>query len=220
MHADLIDELPEEDRRALLAATSRRRYRKGETIVHEGDPADALHLLAKGRVAIRRTTTLGDVVTVNVLAVGSNFGELALVEPDARRSASVVALEPTETLVLTRAAFDDVRRVHPHVSDLLLRMMGRRIRELTTQVVEALHLPAEARVTARLTELAALYPEDRDGSVSIPLTQEDVATMAGTTRPTANRVLQDLVQRGVVTLSRGRITVIDRTRLADVVRPA
>ena len=89
----LLTELPEAERRSLLSRSRRRRFAKGEVVFHEGDPADSLHLIDKGRAAVRLTTTQGDVHILRVIPSGGWFGELALVAA-ASRSATVVALEP------------------------------------------------------------------------------------------------------------------------------
>src|SRR5947208_1445669 len=94
----LLRSLPEEDRRRVLAAARRRRFARREVLFHEGDPGDTLHLIDKGRVAIRITTPLGDVATVGVLGRGDVVGEMAILEEGGRRGATVMALEATETL--------------------------------------------------------------------------------------------------------------------------
>jgi CRP-like cAMP-binding protein len=81
-----------------------------------------------------------------------------------------------------------------------------------------LYAPAERRVIRRLHDLVQRYPTAPDGTVSIPLTQEDLASLAGTTRPTTNRVLQELAAVGIVSLGRGRTDVIDPAGLARKAR--
>jgi CRP-like cAMP-binding protein len=73
-------------------------------------------------------------------------------------------------------------------------------------------------VVRRLHDLVQRYPASPDGTVSIPLTQEDLASMAGTTRPTTNRVLHELAATGIVALARGRTDVVDVERLARKAR--
>jgi CRP-like cAMP-binding protein len=157
---------------------------------------------------VRVTTPGGSVVLVNVHGRGSAFGEQALVEPAQRRSATITALEPTETLSLSGDAFDDLRRSHPGVDRLLVEVLSKEVRRLTNRLAEALYESAETRVLRRLIELDGIY----DGT--IPLTQDNLASMAGTTRPTANGVLRALVLAGIVDLRRGRIEVLDRSALA------
>ena len=60
----------------------------------------------------------------------------------------------------------------------------------------------------RVRDLAPLYG-DGSGPVTIPLTQEELAGLAGTSRATVNRVLREEEQRGTVSLGRGRTTIVD-----------
>jgi CRP-like cAMP-binding protein len=205
----LLAGLTEDDRRALLSTAVRRRFARDEVIFHEGDLGDTFHLVAKGRVAVRVATPAGDVATLTVLGVGDGFGEQAILDAESRRSATVAALEPTETLTLTNGAFDDLRTRHATVANALVAHLAQRVLVLSAQLVEALYDSAEKRVLRRVLDLDAVY----DGA-AIALTQEQVATMAGTARPTANRVLQAAADDGLLALTRGRIEVLDRDALA------
>jgi CRP-like cAMP-binding protein len=213
----ILNDLNEEDRRRVLAVTVRRKYSKGETLFHEGDPGETLHLIAKGHVAIRVVTPLGDVGTLAVLGPGQSFGEQALVDARAHRTASAVAVDAVETQTLDRAAFDELRLAHRSIDQMLVLLLAEQVRRLSTLALEALYLPAETRLLRRLIDVTAVFV-DGDGDAVIPITQEDLATMAGTTRPTANRVLQAGVEDGYLELQRGRIVVIDRERLIRAAR--
>lgn len=201
----LLADLPGEDVRQLLSIARRRTFVRGEVVFHRDDPADSLHLVVRGRFGARVLTPLGDSVLVDVLGPGQSFGELALLEPDdARRSATVEALEAGETRSVFRDDFARLQREHPGVKDVLLRLLADQLRRATDRVVEAHYVDAETRVRRRLVELAAMYD---DGVV--PLTQEDIAAMAGTSRATVNRVLREEEQLGSVALARGRTSVLD-----------
>jgi CRP-like cAMP-binding protein len=204
----LLRGVPDDKVQRVLAGARRRRWAKGAVLFHEGDQAVTLHLIAKGRLAVRMTTRRGDVLTVELLGAGDVVGELAFLTPDARRSATVVALEASETLALDRDVFEELSAQDPSVSEVLLHLFAERIRRLDARLLEALYVPADLRILRRLDELATMY-----GGV-IPLTQEDLAGLAGTTRATVNRVLRREVESGTVTLSRGRITVVDGEAVA------
>lgn len=209
MDYEILAGLDEADRRAVLAACTRHRYARGEVVFHQDDLGDKFHHIASGRVTIQVSTSRGDVAMIAVLGRGEGFGEQALLGLGQRRTASAVALEPTRTLALSRTQFEDLRTTHPTVDDLLLAHLARHVRRLTDLYVETLFLPAEKRVLRRLLDLEELY----DGA-EIAVTQEDLASLAGTTRPTANRALQAAVDAGEVTASRGRLLVVDRESLA------
>ena len=204
MEWPLLADLPAEDVRELLSIARRRTFEKGEVVFHRDDPADSLHLIVRGRFAARVTTPLGDSVLLEVLGSGQTFGELALLLPDARRSASVSALEDGETRSVFRDDFAHLQRSHPGVKDVLLRLLAEQLRRASDRIVEAHYVDAETRVRRRLCELADVYR-----SAVVPMTQEDLAAMAGTSRATVNRVLRDEKRRGTVALQRGRVTLLD-----------
>ena len=204
----LLADLPPDDVRKLLAIARRRTFSRGEVVFHHDDPADSLHLVVRGRFGARVLTPVGDSVLVEVVGPGQSFGELALLLPDARRSATVEALEAGETRSVRRDEFASLQREHPGVKDILLRLLAEQLRRSTDRVVEAHYVDAETRVRRRLLDLAATY----EGGV-VPLTQEDIAAMAGTSRATVNRVLREEEKLGTVALARGRTSLLDRAEL-------
>jgi CRP/FNR family cyclic AMP-dependent transcriptional regulator len=207
MEWPLLADLPSEDVRRVLAVARRRTFAKGEVVFHRDDPADSLHLVVRGRFGARVVTPLGDSVLVDVLGPGQSFGELALLS-DARRSATVEALEAGETRSVFRDDFSALQHEHPGVKDVLLRLLAEQLRRSTDRVVEAHYVDAETRVRRRLLDLAVTY-----GGDPVALTQEDIAALAGTSRATVNRVLREEAKLGAVVLARGRTTVVDRDAL-------
>jgi len=209
----LLAGLTDGDRKALLAQARPRRFSKGEVVFHEGDPADSLHLVDKGRFAVRVTTPLGDKATLGVVGAGGWFGELSIVS-DAPRNATVAALEPGETLSLRRQQVDEIRRRDRGVDQVLIGALVAELRQTSARLLEALYVPADTRVLRRLAEVAALYASsDGTSPTVVPLTQDEIAQLAGTTRPTVNRVLRVAAADGIVALRRGRIELLDRERL-------
>ena len=209
--------LDEEDRRRVLAAASRHRYGRGEAIFREGDPGDSLHLLDKGHVAVQMTTPLGDVLTLAVLGPGEMFGELAALSSAPYRSATIRSLDRTETLVIGGDEFAELRRRHPSLNELLLELASARIPRLSSQLVEALFVRVDKRVLRRVMALAELYGGCRAGT-TIPVRQDDIAELAGATRPTVNRALKEAAAGGAIELGRSRITVVDPERLVALSR--
>jgi CRP-like cAMP-binding protein len=208
MHWRVTEGVPEEDVRELLAIARRRRFARNEVVFHRDDPGDSMHLVVKGRFALQIMTPLGDAATIGIRGPGDSFGELALVASEPRRSATVVALEQAETFAVYREEFDRLRGRHPAVDRVLFAFLAGELRRQNELLLEALYLPVERRVLRRLVDLADLYPEQ-----VIPLTQEQLAELAGTTRPTINRVLRDEQERGTLRLERGRTVILDAEAL-------
>jgi CRP-like cAMP-binding protein len=212
----LLDTLGDDDRRRLLATTRRRKFAAGEVIFHEGDRGDSVHLIERGHVAVRIGTPLGDVATLTMLGPGSAFGELALIDGNERRSATVVAIDATDTRVVDHGEFERLRREYPQIERFLVELLAAQVRRVSGLAVEAMFVPADTRVLRRLLEVAQQFGEH--GGTLIALTQDDLASMAGTTRPTANRVLKRAETDGLLRLGRGRIEIIDADRLTKRAR--
>ncbi len=225
MEPSFLAELDSDDRRRILDAGVRRVFQPGEIVFREGDLAETLHLLRHGHAAVRITTRWGDVATLNILGPGDTFGELALIQPQLRRSASIAALDEVETLVLHRSVFEELRRTCPTVDRFLVLVLTERVRALSDQVRDAYYAPAAVRVLRQLQALCRIYDGATDGSADtqptetvVPVTQEVLASMAGTTRSTVNRALQDAAADGFVRLTRGKVVVVDPVGLGQRAR--
>jgi CRP-like cAMP-binding protein len=209
----LLTSLTEDEQRRVISQTQRRRFRRGEVVFHEGDPGDSLHLIAKGHVAVRRSTPLGEIATLVVLGPGDYFGELIFVSPESGRNATVVALDAVETLSLHRDQLQMLRGEYPGIDRFLLDAMAKEIRRMSSLLSDALYVPVDKRVLRRLLDVANTYGNDGPARV-VPLTQEDLASLAGTTRPSANKALKLAEEAGLITVSRGEIRLLDPDGLA------
>jgi CRP-like cAMP-binding protein len=205
---DILSVLDVEDEQRLVASARRRRFARNEVVFHRGDPADTVHLVVKGWFGVRIVTPLGDTAMLSVVGPGQSFGELALLGSDHTRSATVAALVPGETMALGRTDFEALRG-HAGVDAALLDVMADHVRRLSERLVEALYVPADRRVLRHVLALEQLFGADGP----VPLTQEDLASLAGTSRATVNRVLREAEERGEVRLARGRTSVLDREAL-------
>ena len=207
-HPRPLEGLPPEEQQRLIERAKRRNYASGEVVFQEGDPADAFYLVLRGRVAVMVTSPDGREMTFAIVGENDVFGELALITADGHRGATVRALEPTETLMIHRRDFEHLRQRHRAISELLVDLLTRRVLALSAQVEEALYLPVQTRILRRLVELARSYGQGQSPAV-IPLTQEDIAGLAGTACATVNRILRAERNRGTVSLEKRRITVLD-----------
>jgi len=187
---------------AVLARTVERSYRSDAVLCREGDAPDGMYLLEQGRVMVQSVTVDGAAVGLSVVDEGSVVGEQALLAETAR-SATVVAVRPTVIRLLRPTQFRELRAERPEIDQFLVHVLDARLREMSSRLAEAVHSTAEERVCRRVLALGSAF----DGTIQ--LSQATLASLAGTTRPTVNRVLQDLVRDGSVKLRRARIEVVD-----------
>ena len=189
-----------------------RRFRRGETVFHVGDPGDALFIVMAGSIKITLPADTGEEAILATLRPGDFFGELALLD-GAPRSATAVAIEATETYVLAREGFRDLIASQPQMREALLATLAAEVRRLTSHVEELHFLDITGRLASRLVRLSAESGSSRiaDGSIRLPgpLTQGDLAAMIGCTRQSVNKLLGLFSEDGLVRLERDRIIVLD-----------
>lgn len=216
MEFRVLQGVPPADVRTLLTSARRRTFDREQVVFHQGDAADTVHLITKGRFALRVVAASGSSAMLAVRGPGDTFGEFALTGEGGRRTVTVSALERGETLSIGRQAFRSLARRHPALADVLVALLAERLRYSDDRIVAFHFLDADARVRWALLQLVPTYRDD-DGIV-VPLTQDSLAELAGTARGTVNRVLRDEQGRGVVALERGRVRVLDPGGLAARVR--
>jgi CRP/FNR family transcriptional regulator, cyclic AMP receptor protein len=208
---------------ALVAAALRpRRFRRGETVFHAGDPGDALFIVAAGQVKIVLPSDEGsEPAILTTIGPGGFFGELAMLD-GAPRSATAVALDAVATQVLRRDAFDAVIDAEPALRRALLAALAGEIRRITTQVEDLHFLDLPGRLALRILRMAG----DADGGstdvrsltgehrLPWPYTQSELAGMIGGSRQSVNRLLADLVGQGLLEFEGNMLVIPDAGRLA------
>jgi CRP-like cAMP-binding protein len=204
----LLASIPEPERTHVLEACETCQFERGEILFRQGDPGDALYVIETGRLAARVTTETGDSVTLDVLGPGRVVGELSLVRPGSMRTATVVAMERSTTRKLAPEIFRDVVAQHPQVATAAAAVLADVVERLTGQLIEALSVNVDRRVARRIWSLAAMHGGPVAGT-SIPMTQQDLADLAGAARPTVNQTLKKLEAQGAVSLYRGGLRIVD-----------
>lgn len=201
-------ERAEDDALAEIAGQlRRRRFRRGETIFHQGDPGDALHIVSSGAIKIVLPSAEGEEAIIATLRSGDFFGELALLD-GAPRSATAVALEPSETWTLSRELLLTQLDRDPALRNSLLAGVARELRRITGHVEELHFLDLGGRLASRLARLAReREPGASEVHLDWPYTQSDLASMIGGTRQSVNKLLADLVSRGLVIIEKDTLVI-------------
>src|SRR5690349_11789743 len=201
-----VERLQDEALLNLLPSGRRRWFRPGEAVCRQGERATALHVLLAGRATVSLVLSSGELSALGVLVAGEVFGEAAVLHADALYPASLIAAEALETLAIEPAGFRALQAEQPMLAQAVLSVLAGRVQGLTENLVEALYLPAEARVLRRLLSLATIYGDGSPGTV-VPINQVDLAALAGVARATVNRALRREEVGGSLKLGRGRITI-------------
>jgi CRP/FNR family cyclic AMP-dependent transcriptional regulator len=210
---ELFGHLDEATVRALAAKGVHRRHKKGELIFRQGDDGRSVYVLLAGLVKIFVTSERGDEMLLVTLQAPATFGELALVD-GLSRSASVEAIEPSETLRFGVNDLMEFSKNNAAFSTGLLESLAGLIRRLTDQASDFVFLDLHGRVAKLLLNFVETRGERTDEGIvlDLHLTQGDLARMVGGSRQSVNQILGTLSNRGYLTLY-GRKIVIKRLDL-------
>jgi CRP-like cAMP-binding protein len=192
-----------------------RRYRRNETIFHQGDPGDSLYIVESGAVKIVLPDPEGEEgAIIATLGPGDFFGELALLDGE-EHSATAMALEPTEALVLRRDAFDRLVDEEPDLRRALFAGLVGELRRLTNHVGELHFLNLPGRLARRIVRMAREVDPAASGEVRLPwpFSQSELAGMIGGTRQTVNRLLSEFTADGLIRIEKETLVVPDLERL-------
>jgi CRP-like cAMP-binding protein len=208
--------LQEEDLARLATQLRRRTFRRGEVIFHRGDPAGALHVISSGLVKVSRPSEDGNETVLALLGAGACFGELAALDGDLR-SATITAVESTETKMLLREDVIALARTSADLAMALVQVLAERLRRTDDWLDHAYFADLDTRLAHRLLDLAETHGlETAEGiTVRFPLTQSDLAGMLGATRARVNRMLGIYQDEGLLRLGTGSFTILDREALEE-----
>lgn len=190
-------------------AVVKRRFRRGEIIVEQGQKTNTLFIILTGRVRVITSDKRGREVILATLQPGDYFGEMSLID-NLAHSATVRAEVQTDMLALGR---DEFARCLPENSTMayaIMKGLVQRLRQADRKIESLALLDVYGRVARALLESAT---PDRDGQLSIRtrLSRQDIAKMVGASREMVSRVMKDLEDRGFIeTREDGTMLVKDR----------
>jgi CRP-like cAMP-binding protein len=208
---DFLALLEDEDRRALHELGTTAEAAEGEAVLQQGDAADRVLVLTAGRCKVVASTPAGTHAVLGFRGPGALLGELALID-GSPRGAAVVAVEPVEMMVIGASVFRTYLAERPAASMALLAMLSRRLRDSDRRLAQFAAADTLGRLCGRLGELCEDHGEPgEDGAVHItlPITQEDLASWIGASIEATARALRQLRQLGWITTGRRAIVVHD-----------
>jgi CRP/FNR family transcriptional regulator, cyclic AMP receptor protein len=183
----------------------------GEVLFQKGDSGDALFAVRLGQIRIETGAFDGSRLTLNFLGPGDLFGEVAVLDGQTR-TADATAGEPTELFVLRREDLLSHLEREPRVAVKLIQLLCQRIRWMSERTEESVLQPLPVRLARRLCALASDYGSE------VHISQEQLGVFVGAARESVNRQLQLWRKDGILDLQRGRILLLNMTRLTAVAR--
>ncbi len=213
---DIFADLDEGEMDAMASAAPMKTYAAGALVYTPHQPLEALFILKRGRIRIFRVSPDGRALTTAIINPGTIFGEMVIVGQQMHDSFAE-ALDEVVVCVMTRA---DVQRLllgDQRIAARISETLGRRLSQLEQRLSDAIFKSVPERIAGTLTVLAAgRHPLSLGRGLQVSLTHEQLAALAGTSRETTTKILGEFADQGLLTLGRGKITLLDLDQLAKL----
>jgi CRP/FNR family transcriptional regulator, cyclic AMP receptor protein len=209
----IFSDLSAENLETMAGMVQLRRYQKGAFIVGQNEVGTSMYLLISGRVKVSLASPEGKELVLNYLEAPAHFGEMSLVDAQTR-SADVIAVTDVELFSLDGKDLSAAIQVQPRLALSLIATLSRRLRHTINRLEDMAFHDATHRVMRVVLNIATAGLETRGAPVVQGMTHYDIATLAGTSRETASRVISQLAREGIVT-TKGRRTFVDLSKLSE-----
>jgi CRP/FNR family transcriptional regulator len=215
----LLAGLPERELAGLAALARSERFERDAVLFHQGEPCDRVWLLESGRVKIVHQEEDGREVIVEIVSPGEAFGGAVIFLPT--HPATARAMTDVSAVSFSSDSYRRLLSEHPELAMRLIRMLGMRLHSMMD-----LQILAGERVERRLAHILVKLAErvgrpDEEGVlITIPLSRQDLADMAGTTLETAIRTVSRFrAQEWLKTRRGGYLVITNLARLHQQAQP-
>ncbi len=208
--------LSDDDRGLLLKLGGRRRFARGEHLMHQGEPGDRLLILLEGHVKASFVDPRGRETVLSFRGPGDVLGELTFSHGEPR-SSRVTAIETVEAQAVAASDFRVYLEHRPTAALTLIDVISRRFRDANRKRAQFGDLDTVGRIAARLIELCERYGDRSDTGIRIrlPVTQDDLGSWTASSRAGVASGLRTMRELGWIKTERRRITVLDLDALTQ-----
>ena len=206
---DIFCDLDDTEMDAMATAAPMRAYGSGELVYTPHQPLETLFILKQGRIRIFRVSPDGRALTTAIVEPGTIFGEMVIVGQQMHDSFAE-ALDDVVVCVMTKSDVQKLLLGDSRIAARISETLGRRLGELEQRLSDTVFKSVPERIAATLVTLAGTAssrPLTR--GVQVKLTHEQLAALAGTSRETTTKILNEYADQGLVSLGRGKIGILD-----------
>jgi CRP/FNR family cyclic AMP-dependent transcriptional regulator len=184
---------------------------KGETFLFEGEHYDYVYFIVSGVVKVFKRSANGKEQILNICSNGESLNDVSTFDGEGC-AANMLAMTPVRLYAVRMKDMEKLFVAYPKVARNVARVLAARVRR-DSSLVEVLSFD---QVVSRLAKL--LLKQAEAGSDLLPhFTQQDLASMVGTSRVVVNRSLRILEEKGAIRLERRRIVILNEDTLKEMV---
>jgi CRP/FNR family cyclic AMP-dependent transcriptional regulator len=221
VHAsDFLGLLTGRDQEALLAAGRPQAFKSGTTLCLQGEPSTHVFILVSGWVKVTTVTHDGREMLEDLRGTGDIVGEIAG-QVTGYRTATIRAIGAVQALIIGTRQFGEFLDTHPGAAQAHRRVMAEQQRAAYEERRRNAFASGPQRLACLLLDLVARHGGAAGTPLTapLPLSQEEIASLIGTSRSTVTRALQDWRSRQIIRTGQRKITILDRARLLRIAAP-
>lgn len=191
-------------------------YQRGQQIFQEGNPATGLHCVKQGKIKITKTSGEGKEQITRLAKDGDMLGFQSVVA-ETKYTTSAVALDDCVVCFIPRADFFRVWQANTQFSTALMQMMAKTLGAAEVQMLHLAYKPVRERLAEALLLLVHTFGEAGPaGTFNLSVSREDLASLVGTAKETAIRLLADFKDAGIIATRGSQFTILDMNALSQV----
>jgi len=208
----LFGGLPEEQLEAVACIAVEKRFEKGASVFHEGEPGNGFYMVAEGKVKIFKMSWAGKEQILHIFGPGEPFGEVPVFH-GSPFPANAETLVKSVLLFFPRVKFIALVEENPSLALHMLAILSLRLRRFVDQI-ENLSLK---EVPARLAGYLLYLLEEQGGedSVELEISKGQLASLLGTIPETLSRIFARMSDEGLIAVDGKKIRILDRSALSD-----
>jgi CRP-like cAMP-binding protein len=214
-HSPFFAPLSNQEQGQMARQMIRHRYDRDDYLFFEGDPAEWLVFVVEGRIKMIKHSDSGRETIVATFGPGQIVGEVGVLAGDVY-PATAQALEPAVTLSLRRDTYAGLVRTHPDLAWALVIELGHRLQRAHDTIRSLAVERVDRRVARVLLRMASASGQRLEGGavrITVSLSRQDIADMAGTVVETAIRTLSKFQKQGLIETTEGHIVLLQPHQL-------
>lgn len=210
----LLSSLSRAEFQSLAARTVRKHFKSGELLFSEDEPCHGLHIIARGKVRIFKTSVNGREQVLAMNHAGESVAELPVFD-GGRYPASAMAVDDVEIAFISRQDFHAFCMEHPEVALKMLAVVGARLRRLVGIIEELSFTTIRQRLISLLLRVAESEGRQtpRGIEIQLPVSHQELASQLGTVRELISRNLMRLQAEGLLDVDARQIVLKDKAGL-------
>ncbi len=185
-----------------------RSIEEGGYFFFQGDPADYLYVLTKGKVKLLQSGPSGQQVNLRTIYPWQMFGALGAIRAEAIYPATAQTLEDSSALAIESRVVKELMPSRPYLALGLMHIMAAYVQEMQSRYRELATERVHQRIARVLIRLASQAGQRAEHGIELSFSRQDLAEMSGTTLYTVSRVLTDWERQGLIASGRGHIRIL------------